>query len=296
MADNPSAGRNVIIETKATFNSAAEEHQDYDGVKAAVRIGTNACFQVYTTNENGRVWLDATAAGITVATGNDYILRLELDVTNQMYSVDVKSNGDYVALTASGETSFPFACANTVPYVQTVGYVGEGSVASIYGSYTNKVVVFVANEVVIGSDGTTTLTASQADWLNKRGDHAAVAAVIRTLTSDQFAKAYLLNENIMNASYSVDGWGSFEITDIAVGDDDITVKVKLVRNFAVIDGAKAAPINGTLKVYGGANVSGINTQIQDYELNDNDVHFRDGEEATFIIDKGALKFYKAVIE
>ena len=43
-------------------------------------------------------------------------------------------------------------------------------------------------------------------------------------------------------------------------------------------------------------MSGINTQIQDYELNDNDLHFRDGEEATFIIDKGAIKFYKATIE
>ncbi|MBR0067324.1 MAG: hypothetical protein IJQ00_06990, partial [Kiritimatiellae bacterium] len=31
-------------------------------------------------------------------------------------------------------------------------------------------------------------------------------------------------------------------------------------------------------------------------VNDNDVHFRDGEEATFIIDKNVLKFYKAVIE
>ena len=158
--------------------------------------------------------------------------------------------------------------------------------------------MFVTDEVVTVSDGTTTLTASQAEWLNKRGDHAAVAAVIRTLTSDQFARAYLLNENIMNASYNVDGWGSFKITDIDVGASAVTVKVKLVRNFAVMDGAKAAPINGTLKVYGGANVTGINTQINDddYKLNDNDLHFRDGEEATFIIDKGAIKFYKAVIE
>ena len=180
--------------------------------------------------------------------------------------------------------------------MRSIGYVGEGSVSSIYGSYTNKVVVFVTDEVVTVSDGTTTLTASQAEWLNARGDHAAVAAMVKTLTSDQFARAYLLNENIMNASYSVDGWGSFEIIKIDVGDDTITVKVKLMRNFAVMDGAKAAPINGTLKVYGGANVTGINTQIQDYELNDNDVHFRDGEEATFIIDKNVLKFYKATIE
>ena len=295
-ADNPSDARNVIIETTATFNSMAEDHQDYDGVKAAVRIGTNACFQVYTTNENGTVWLDTTAEGISAEVNHDYTVKFELDVTNRTYTVAVKNGTDFKPLAAGGNAIFPFAFAGDTPYVRSIGYVGEGSVSSIYGSYTNKVVVFVTDEVVTVSDGTTTLTASQAEWLNKRGDHAAVAAMVKTLTSDQFARAYLLNDNIMNASYSVEDWGSFKITDIAVGDDDITVKVKLVRNFAVMDGAKAAPINGTLKVYGGANVSGINTQIQDYELNDNDVHFRDGEEATFIIDKGAIKFYKAVIE
>ena len=294
VADNPSDARNVVIETTASFNSVAEEDQEFENVKAAVRIGTNACFQVYTTNLNGRVWLDAE--GVTATVGNDYTVRVEMDMTNRMYSVSVKQGGNYLPLTAGGNPNFPFAYDDTPSCLQVVGYAGEGSVSSIYGSYTNKVVVFVTDEVVTVSDGTTTLTASQADWLNARGDHAAVAAMIRTLTSDQFARAYLLNENIMNASYSVDGWGSFEITDIDVGASAVTVKVKLVRNFAVMDGAKAAPINGTLKVYGGANVSGINTQIQNYELNDNDLHFRDGEEATFVIDKGVLKFYKATIE
>ncbi len=293
-ADNPSDARNVIIETTLSFDGEAEEHEDYDGAKAAIRIGTNSCFQVYTTNANGRVWLDAQ--GSLAETNRDYIVRLELDFTNKTYTVAVKNGPEYATLYDGAVTNFPFAYSDGTPYVQTFEFDGEGSVGSIYGSYTNRVVVFVTDEVVTVSDGTTTLTASQAEWLNARGDHAAVAAVIRTLTSDQFARAYLLNENIMNASYSVDGWGSFEITDIDVGASAVTVKVKLVRNFAVMDGAKAAPINGTLKVYGGANVSGINTQIQNYELNDNDLHFRDGEEATFIIDKGAIKFYKAMIE
>ncbi len=296
VADNPSDARNVVIETTASFNSVAEEDQEFENVKAAVRIGTNACFQVFTTNLNGRVWLDVTADAFTPTVGNDYTVRVEMDMTNKTYSAWVKQDGNYLPLTASGKSSFPFAYADTTPYLQTVGYVGEGAVESIYGSYTNKVVVFVTDEVVTVSDGTRTLTASQAEWLNARGDHAAVAAVIGTLTSDQFVKAYLLNEDLMSASYSVDGWGSFKITNIDVGASAITVKVKLVRNFAVMDGAKAAPINGTLKIYGGETVTGINTQIQNYTLSDNDVHFRDGEEATFIINKGAIKFYKAKIE
>ena len=297
-ADVASDARNVIIETTLSFDGAAEEHEDYDGAKAAIRIGTNACFQVYTTNANGRVWLDTE--GASAETNRDYTVKLELDFTNKTYTVAVKNGSEYATLHDGTVTNFPFAYSDGTPYVQTFEFDGEGSVGSIYGSYTNRVVVFVTNEVVTVSDGAKTISGSQAEWLNKRGDHAAVAAVVKTLTSDQFARAYLLNEDIMDADYDVEGWGSFKIAGIDVDDanDKITVKVKLVRNFAVMDGAKAAPINGTLKVYGGENVTGINTPINadGYKLNDNDLHFRDGEEATFVIDKGALKFYKATIE
>ncbi|MBQ6140364.1 MAG: chitobiase/beta-hexosaminidase C-terminal domain-containing protein [Kiritimatiellae bacterium] len=293
-ADNPSAGRNVTIETTASFNSAAEENQEFTGVKAAVRIGTNACFQVYTTNLSGRVWLDTE--GFTAIVGNDYTLRVEMDMTNRMYSVSVKQGVDYLPLTIDGKSTFPFAYDDVTPYVQKVGYVGEGAVGSIYGSYTNRVVVFRVDDIVTGSDGTnTTLTAAQAEWLNARGNHEAVEAMIRTLTSDQFARAYLLNEDVMSKDYNVDNWGSFKITSIEVGEDKITVKVRLLRNFAVMDGSKPAPINGTLTIYGGTDVTNISTQIQNYELNDNDEHFRDSADATYKVDKGAIKFYKAKI-
>ncbi len=293
-ADNPSDARNVIVETTASFNSAAEENQEFTGVKAAVRIGTNACFQVYTTNLSGRVWLDTE--GFTATVGNDYTVRVEMDMTNRMYSVSVKQGVDYLPLTIDGKSTFPFAYDDATPYVQKVGYVGEGAVGSIYGSYTNRVVVFRVDDIVTGSDGTnTTLTAAQAEWLNARGNHEAVEAMIRTLTSDQFARAYLLNEDVMSKDYNVDNWGSFKITSIEVGEDKITVKVRLLRNFAVIDGSKPAPINGTLTIYGGTDVTNISTQIQNYELNDNDEHFRDGADATYKVDKGAIKFYKAKI-
>ena len=297
VADNLSDGRNVTIETTISSSGASEDHEDYDNAKAAVRIGTNNCFQVYTRNNEGTVWLDTQ--GLEATPNNDYTLKLELDMTNKTYTVAAKSESaaDYTSLTAGGKTSFKFAFSETSPYVRTVSFYGEGSVSSIYGSYTNKVVEFVADDVITGSDGTSiTLTADQAKWLNANGDRATVATVVQNLTSDQIAEAYLLNEDITDADYLVTGWGSFEITDIVVGDDDITVKVKLVRNFALKDGEKAAPINGTLKIYGGADVTGINSPITVYELNDNDEHFRDGDEATFIINKTTIKFFKAKIE
>ena len=297
IADSPSDDRIVKVTAVISFNGIDETDDcPPDGdIKAAVRIGPNECFQVCTSVDGKTVWQDVS--GIDPVVSADYEIQLELDCSNKTYAVSAKmaDAGVFTQLFAGSTNRFAYARESSADCVRIVEFKGEGAVKSIYGSYTNSV-VFVTDEAVTVSDGTATLTASQADWLNVRGDHADVAAVIKTLTSDQFTRAYLLNENIMDASYSVDGWGSFKITDIAVGDDDITVKVKLVRNFAVMDGAKKAPINGTLKIYGGENVTDINSQIQDYKLSDNNVHFRDGEEATFIIEKGAIKFYKAKIE
>ena len=298
IADSPSDDRIVKVTAVISFNGIDETDDcPPDGdIKAAVRIGPNERFQVCTSVDGKTVWQDVS--GIDPVVSTDYEIQLELDCSNRTYAVSAKkvnADDDFTRLSAGSTNRFAYARESSADCVQIVEFKGEGTVKSIYGSYTNSV-VFVTDEAVTVSDGTATLTASQADWLNVRGDHADVAAVIKTLTSDQFTRAYLLNENIMDASYSVDGWGSFKITDIAVGDDDITVKVKLVRNFAVMDGANKAPINGTLKIYGGENVTGIDTQIQKYELNDNDVRFGVGEEATFVIEKGAIKFYKAKIE
>ena len=286
MADNPSAGRNVIIETKATFNSAAEEHQDYDGVKAAVRIGTNACFQVYTTNANGRVWLDTE--GFTAEVNHDYTVKIELDVTNKMYTVDVKDGANYVPLTADGNANFPFAFAGDSLTVQSIGYVGEGAVESIFGSYTNKVFGFCVNDVVRGSDADNApLTAAQADWLNAfPSGHDAVASRIRTLTVRQFSDAYLLNLDLMQNF----GYG-FNISDISTANENVTVDVTLVRTNALA----TAGINGTLKLYGGETLDGITNVLDKAEFDNAKFSRGDTAQAEFQQD-GTNIFYKAIIE
>ena len=291
IVDNPSAGRNVTVEATVNFSCESEFEEDIDDIKAAVRIGTNSCFQVYTTNAGGKAWLDVD--GVAANTDTVYMVRFELDMTNKTYSVSVKQNEEYRQLTAGGESRFPFANAEAGPSVlQAVCFNGEGFVETIYGSYTNKVSEFVYKDVVTVSNGTATLTLDQADWLNARGDYDAVAAVIKTLTSDQFTRAYLLNENIMDADYSVDGWGSFKITDIAVGDDDITVKVELVRNFAVKDGGKAAPINGELCICGYTELGSMQPTVMRVK----GINFSDGDTEEHSFKRGANdRFFRAVI-
>lgn len=288
-ADNPSDARNVIVETTASFNSAAEENQEFTGVKAAVRIGTNACFQVYTTNLSGRVWLDTE--GFTAIVGNDYTLRVEMDMTNRMYSVSVKQGVDCLPLTIDGKSTFPFAYDDVTPYVQKVGYVGEGAVGSIYGNYFTG---FVAGSME-GLGKSITLTKEEADWLNGMGDYEKVKVSLDALQRDQFHEAYLLNSDFTHGDYLTRGWGTFDISGMSTDDEKVSVVVRLVRNFAVMDGAKEAPINGTLNVYGGDEI-GVITNLQNaVEVSNKD--FSSGQESTNTFNKAGVKlFYRAKIE
>ena len=122
VADNPSDARNVVIETTASFNSAAEEDQEFEGVKAAVRIGTNACFQVYTTNLNGRVWLDTE--GFTATVGIDYTVRVEMDMTNRMYSYSDGNHTDLNSfrLRADVDLALPLSFGRTFDYDALIKY------------------------------------------------------------------------------------------------------------------------------------------------------------------------------
>ena len=288
VADNPSNARNVIIETTASFNSMAEEEQYFEDVKAAVRIGTNACFQVFTANGDKRVWLDTE--GFTPTIGNEYTVRVEMDMTNKTYTVEVKNaNNEYVKLSSGGTTRFPFAYADTAPYLQKVGYVGEGAVESIFGSYTSKIVEFCVNDVVRGRDADNApLTAAQAAWLNAfPAGYDAVASRIGALSVRQFSDAYLLNLDLMQ-----DGFGyGFGITGIAAANGSVTVDVTLTRTNALA----TAGINGTLGLYGGETPGGITNFLDQAEFGD--ATFSKGSEtqAAFPQD-GTNTFFKAVIE
>ena len=288
VADNPSSGRNVTVETTASFNSVAEEEQYFEDVKAAVRIGTNACFQVFTANGGKRVWLDTE--GFTPTVGNEYAIRVEMDMTNKTYTVEVKNaNNEYVKLSSGGTTRFPFAYADTAPYLQKVGYVGEGAVESIFGSYTSKIVEFCVNDVVRGRDADNApLTAAQAAWLNAfPAGYDAVASRIGALSVRQFSDAYLLNLDLMQ-----DGFGyGFDITGIAAANGSVTVDVTLTRTNALA----TAGINGTLGLYGGETPGGITNFLDQAEFGDATFSKGNATQAAFPQD-GTNTFFKAVIE
>lgn len=293
-ADCPSSGRNVTVETTATFNSIGEEHQDFAGAKSAVRIGTNAYFQVFTRDANdNKVWLDATNFAAEVK--QDYTVRFELDFTNRMYSVAVMRGADYVPLTVDGQTRFPFAYDVEAQNVQTVGYTGEGAVTSIYGSYNNLVSAFAEHDVLILDGGTVTIDRAQAAWLNSMDAHGLISGKLGSIGATDFDYAWLLNLDLRQDNFGLD---EFKVSGVDVMETVVRITVKLKRTGAMKSGSADAKINGSLMLYGGAkpgNAASAPANLLNVTPVTN-ADFGDGDTAVFEYPiGGGAKFFRPAI-
>ena len=90
--------------------------------QAAVRLGTNGCFQVWAGEklgvESGGVgelgWVDVEAEGVVPVSGAEYSLRTTFDYSANTFSVAIKNNDVWLPLTSSTPNSnFPLATATT---------------------------------------------------------------------------------------------------------------------------------------------------------------------------------------
>ena len=303
IADSPSKERIVKIEAIVSFGSASDVAESLpNDVKAAMRIGPEGGFQVFTLANGVAGWMDVTGANPKINT--DYDVLFVLDCTNRTYSASVKeagSDGDRVQLVADGSTTFKFASVPSQPSdsVQFVEFMGYGTVGSLLGSYEELVVVGFSEGDVTGEDSKIILTAAQAAWLNNFNDYDALKGKVAVLSKDDFDEAYLLNLNIKDGNFSKE----FKVSSITVKDDSVEITVTLVRRGAVKDGAKDAPINGVLKFCGLKTLKGVEDPISDMALKkDFDKKFTDGRtEVTVEFPKslestGNYKFFKATIE
>ena len=292
--DSPSSGRNVTVETTVSFNSIAEDHQDFAGAKSAVRIGTNAYFQVFTRDANDNiVWIDAT--NFAAEARHDYSVRFELDFTNKTYAVAVMRGTDYVPLTADGKSRFQFAYDGAAPGVQTIGYEGEGSVSSIYGSYNDLMAAFAEHDVLTLDGGTVTIDRAQAAWLNSMDAYGLISGKLGSIGATDFDYAWLLNLDLRQENFGLD---EFKVSGIDVTDTKVRITVKLGRTGAMKSGSADAKINGSLILYGGAkpgNAAPVPANLINVTPVTN-ADFGDGDTAVFEypIDGGA-KFFRPAI-
>ena len=289
-----SAGQLVTVAMTLSFDDVNDDADDFGDAKAAVRLAAGETdgtyqFQLYTSDGETKVWTNATVE-IEATKEVDYNFVFVLDLTNKTYTASIVS-GATTNVLSIGEsiTAIPFAYQGDVTPVQTIDFVGSGTVSSIEGSYEDVPVPegFVEDEVVtLAGDDTATLTAAQATWLNACGAKAAVAAKIATMDSTAFNNAYLLNLDI-TGEFSYE----FKVTNINVGDTTVTMTVSLTRTGALDEATK---INGTVVLTGTDELGKTFETIDEATVADDD--FSEGNTTTITLDKGDAKFFQPVIE
>ena len=296
-----SAGQLVTVAMTLSFDDVNDDEDGYEGAKAAIRLGAGETegayvFQLYTSESSTPTWKSAT--GFSPVTNTDYNIVFVLDLTNKTYTASIVSGATTNALSVGGSTTIAFANQNNATPVQQIDFVGSGTVSSIEGSYEDAPVPegFVENDEVTLSDGTATLTAAQATWLNQFGVKLTVAARLEELSSAQFTAAYLLNLDILdpNSDYT------FAVKGIVVGENKVDVTVTLTRTGALTENEKAKPIVGTLKLKGTATLGTAFTVLGEAAVEfDANADFGDGAtETTVTVDttETDAKFYRPVIE
>ena len=295
-----SAGQLVTLDMTLSFDDVNDDEDGYEGAKAAIRLGAGETegtyvFQLYTSENSAAVWKNAT--GFVPEKETDYNIVFVLDLTNKTYTASVITGAGATtnALSVGGSTTMAFANQNNATPVQQIEFVGAGTVSSIEGSYEDAPVPegFVENDEVTLSDGTATLTAAQATWLNQFGVKLTVAERLAELSSAQFTAAYLLNLDIMGTfsyTFNVTGFGFETVneTECAV------VTVTLTRTGALKENNADKPINGTLKLTGAMQLGGQFETKTTATISDDD--FSEGNTATLKLEKSGALFYKPVIE
>lgn len=290
----PPAGRFVTLYTTLTFESirrdmTANSLMDMSDVKAAVCIGTNGHFQVFTRQNDVQRWLDVT--GVSPRLGTDYTIKLILDCGKRRYTASVMgAGGKETPLDADGETAFDFASGAETP-VRSVDYGGPVNIATLFGSYSDVAPIFLEGDIV-GLDGAVTLTDAEAGWLNGFGDYPVVKSMVNRMTHDAFVNAYLLNLDITASGYSED-WGHLRVSSLDIDDHVARMTVSLLRRHAVIRDGKAAPINGRLEIHSGTAPNEL-VPIQVIDMDD--PRFREGDSAACAVGvEGATRFIRAKI-
>ena len=286
--DAPSGGNPVTMEVTATFDAIPDiEDVPKAGTQGAIWIGTNGCFQVWTSGG----WVNVVAEGVTPQTGVDYTFRLTFDYKEGMYGAEVKTG--LTGFTRLKEKENPvretFPLATSGSAISKVRLLGWGSLTSIVGEYVVAEGFAENEEVLLKDNAAVVLDAAKAAWLNScAGDKTVVGHAAAVLSAEDFNEAYLLNLDITGeTSYT------FRITSISVAADKVTIGVTLTRT-----GKIAQKTNGVLKFYGAATAEAFTTAEPVAATLSND-GFPDGDTATAEIPltgNNPPAFFKARIE
>ena len=130
-----SGGNRVTLDVTAAFDAIPLEHAaPSNTTQGAIWLGTNGCFQVWTSGG----WVDVEAEGITPTTGVDYTFRFSFEYASQTYSVAVQYGAEWKPLVGRVIPNAPsFPLATSASAVSGVRFTGDGVFTSLLGEYEN---------------------------------------------------------------------------------------------------------------------------------------------------------------
>lgn len=135
-----STGNVVTVDVKATLFKSDGEDPVEAGTQAAIRLGTNGCFQVWTMKKLGvvsggvgeLVWMDVSNSAVTPVDGGEWTFRFTFDYCANRFSVTVIEDGRRYALKAAdGARTFPLAAERDA--ISDIAFKGETRFTSLLG-------------------------------------------------------------------------------------------------------------------------------------------------------------------
>ena len=104
-------------------------------MKTGIRVSLNGSFQLYTSENGVKKWVDVSAQGVTPAVGVGYTVKFTLSSLSKTYTASIMDGQAERPFAASnGATKFAFACA-AGGNVRSAVFTGEGRMESVKGSY-----------------------------------------------------------------------------------------------------------------------------------------------------------------
>ena len=292
-----SGGTPVTVDVKFSFDVIPlEQDTPNAGAQGAVWLGTNGCFQVWTSSG----WVDVAADGVTPTTGVDYTFRFTFDYVAKTYGVEIQTGLTGFTRLRERNPVNPdnpvqnFPLATPAAAISSISFIGGGVFTSLTGEYVAVEGFSEAETVLLKGNASVILDAAKAAWLNScAGGKTAVGSAAAGLSAQEFSDAYLLNLDITDDARSY----TFEITRVDVGAENVTVDVTLTRS-----GNIAQSVNGILKFYGAATLEAFKSPalkpLSSETVSDDD--FSDGNTATATYPKVSgtttNTFFKAKIE
>ena len=305
-ASQRSSGRNVTILTTIEGMDAIcpDEYgcENIENAKGAVRIvlheDATRTFQALSTENGQKIWLDVSGVGLDEPDPESpYTFKLTIDYTNCTYEVAlVEHGGRETPLTHGTTNSFSFVGNTNSAVISQIEYRGYFNILSLQGSDDCPEDTFMQGDTLPFDVGyIPAITEGQAAWLNSMNSYDVVKVKVSSMNLNDLEEAYLLNLDI---TQDVFGLEMFKVLGVEVTETEVRIHVWLNRIGAIQvdnDGRKQnAPINGTLRLYGGTTPQAMNllnaTMVTDASFATDDtvtISYPRSEDA---------KFFRPVIE